>query len=241
MADLTQLKTILIADDHNLFRQGLKLVFQGLIPDVDIVEAGNMDEAADILDGEHVVDLALLDLAMPGMDLHDRLPDVCRNAAPVPVVILSAFQDQDGVRAALEAGARGYLLKAFSEESLRHALGLILSGEVYVPSSILAQPSEGGAYSAEMSVEARQRPHRRVLSEGSPLSALTPRQYDVLMLIMQGQSNKEIGRTLGVYESTVKAHIQVILQKLKADNRTHAAMIAREWAPQSRSEQRPPG
>jgi len=223
MTALTSLKTILIADDHNLFRHGLKLVLKEIVGGVDILEAGDFDTVRSTLAGREPVDLVLLDLSMPGMDVNDELSALCQSLAPVPVVMLSAYHDKETVRKSIEAGARGYLLKSFTEESLRFALGLILSGEVYVPSSVLSGNGETDVLPPKRSKAST------AASGPNPLSALTKRQHDVLMLIMQGQSNKSIARTLGVYESTVKAHIQVILQKLKADNRTHAAMIAREW------------
>lgn len=223
MTALSSLKTILIADDHNLFRHGLKLVLKEIVGGVGILEAGDFEAARDAIANRGPVDLILLDLSMPGMDVENELKALCESVQPVPVVMLSAYHDKETVRKSIDAGARGYLLKSFTEESLRFALGLILSGEVYVPSSVLS-----GSNGMDVL------PPKRARASGggsgpNPLAALTKRQHDVLMLIMQGQSNKTIARTLGVYESTVKAHIQVILQKLKADNRTHAAMIAREW------------
>lgn len=111
-------------------------------------------------------------------------------------------------------------MKSFSEATLKLAIGLILTGETYVPSSVLDSSDDDLSISTP------------VLFSGdaaTPLDSLTHRQRDVLMLVMQGQSNKLIARELGILESTVKAHIQVILQKLNADNRTHAAMIAKEF------------
>lgn len=218
---ITDLNRILIADDHALFRQGLKLVLEKIATDSTVFEAASIDEARHLAQQEGDFDIVLLDLSMPGMDVGDGLKSFCCELEPCPVVILSGFHEKDDVTAAIAAGARGYLLKSFSEDTLRLALELILAGEVYLPSIILGQ---------QQSVSPSRMP---ILSPetgfaGSSLEVLTPRQRDVLMLVMEGKSNKVIARELGVLESTVKAHIQVILQKLNAENRTHAAMIARE-------------
>jgi len=228
--ELNQLRRVLIADDHALFRQGLKLVLQGIVDEVSVSEAPNVSGAVELLSDEEPFDLILMDLSMPGMDLTGDFQSFCQDVAPTPVVILSAYQDRDAVTAAIGAGARGYLLKSFSEATLRMALGLILTGEVYVPSSILDSQRDAPAMAL---------PPGLTKDSDSPLELLTRRQRDVLMLVMQGQSNKLIARELGILESTVKAHIQVILQKLNADNRTHAAMIAKEvlQAPDGNSSQ----
>ena len=238
MSNLSELKTILIADDHHLFRQGLKLVLEGMIPGVKVLEASDLDEAIEGIRNGDALDLVMLDLSMPGAEPEGALGVACTEAAPTPVVILSAFSDPDGVQMAMRSGAAGYVLKSFSDESLRHVLELILSGEAYVPPA----PRQAGVVATGTAAPGHHlRPGFSADNAPGPLESLTIRQLEVLNLIMEGQSNKEIGRTLGVYESTVKTHIQVILQKLNADNRTHAAMIAREWANRDGSEQRASG
>ncbi|MEX0696335.1 MAG: response regulator transcription factor, partial [Dongiaceae bacterium] len=125
---------ILIADDHTLFRRGLALVLSRLYPGVEVVEAGDADGAVKAVEADARFDLVLCDLAMPGMDqlrglqaLRERLPDV-------PVVILSAITNQADIVRAIECGARGYVLKSVGDETLKHALSLMLSGETYLPS-----------------------------------------------------------------------------------------------------------
>ena len=221
MADVDR---ILIADDHALFRSGLNLLLHRLYDGIDVVEACDVAQTLDALEAGPPVDLVLLDLSMPGMNTWDGLDAVREKAGAAPVVMLSAHQDAAAIRASIEAGASGYLLKSFTEDSLRHALALILAGETYVPSSALFQSENGGPERTASG------PPVGNADPANPLATLTKRQHDVLMLVMRGYSNKAIARELGVYESTVKAHIQVVLQKLHAENRTHAAMIAREWA-----------
>jgi DNA-binding NarL/FixJ family response regulator len=212
---------ILIVDDHTLFRRGFSLLLQRLYPEAEIEEASDVAAALDVV-RRTAVDLVLLDLAMPGMEgmsgleqLHEVLPSAA-------IVIVSAISDSDRIREALERGARGYVLKTINDAALKHALSLVMSGETYVPAELLQERSlrglvgPGGKGGAE-----------------NPLANLTDRQRDVLGLLMTGQSNKEIARDLGLLESTVKAHIKVILNKLSVANRTQAAMVATSlgWHP----------
>jgi len=210
-------KRVLVADDHTLFRRGLGLVLLNLFDGIEVLEAQDADEALAVLERQADIDLVLLDLAMPGMEgfaglrlIRERWPDL-------PVVMLSAVTNSDDIMATIRAGARGYILKSSSDEALKHALLLVLSGETYLPSQIFL---EGGMLGAQPAEEAAQ------IASENPLSRLTDRQRDVLVLLMEGQSNKEIARELGLLESTIKAHVKMILNKLNAANRTQAAMIA---------------
>jgi two-component system nitrate/nitrite response regulator NarL len=205
---------ILIVDDHTLFRRGFSLLLQRLYPETEIEEASDVATALDVV-RRTAVDLVLLDLAMPGMEGFSGLEQL-RDAVPsAAIVIVSAISDSDRIREALERGARGYVLKTINDAALKHALSLVMSGETYVPAELLQERSlknlggPGGKGGAE-----------------NPLANLTERQRDVLGLLMTGQSNKEIARDLGLLESTVKAHIKVILNKLSVANRTQAAMVA---------------
>ena len=209
---------ILVADDHTLFRRGLKLVLAKLFDGVDVVEAGDCDEALAALSEHPEIDLILLDLSMPGMEGFEGLERIREQAPEASVVMLSAYKDTAGIRDSIRRGARGYLLKSFNEDSLKHALSLILSGETFVPSSIFAE-GDGVAPIIAPGAEGTE------FSPDNPLSTLTKRQRDVLVLMMDGQSNKMIALNLGLLESTVKAHVKVILNKLNAANRTQAAMI----------------
>jgi DNA-binding NarL/FixJ family response regulator len=218
---MDKIMRILIVDDHTLFRRGFSLLLQRLYPEAEIEEASDVTTALEVA-RRIAADLVLLDLAMPGMEgmsgleqLHEVLPSAA-------VVIVSAISDSDRIREALERGARGYVLKTINDAALKHALSLVMSGETYVPAELLQERSlrglvgPGGKGGAE-----------------NPLANLTDRQRDVLGLLMTGQSNKEIARDLGLLESTVKAHIKVILNKLSVANRTQAAMVATSlgWHP----------
>ena len=211
---------ILIADDHAMLRSGLALVLKGAFDAVEVTEAGDLPETLELLQQNSRVDVILLDLKMPGMNGFDGLRQVRKLAARTPVAILSAYSDRDLISEALAAGAKGYIPKASNESVLRHALALLREGGSYIPPEILAQDSG-------------QDDQTPGLPADSPLRELTPRQLDTLALLVEGCSNKEIARRLGVIESTVKTHVKIILRKLGVSNRTQAAMLATQqgWPP----------
>jgi DNA-binding NarL/FixJ family response regulator len=205
---------ILIVDDHTLFRRGFSLLLQRLYPEAEIEEASDAAAALEVV-RRTAADLVLLDLAMPSLDGFSGLEQLREAVPSAAIVIVSAINDSDRIREALERGARGYVLKTINDAALKHALSLVMSGETYVPAELLQERALKGVGGA--------------IGKGdieNPLAHLTDRQRDVLGLLMTGQSNKEIARDLGLLESTVKAHIKVILNKLSVANRTQAAMVA---------------
>lgn len=212
---------ILIADDHRLFRAGVSLLLSNIYDSVDVSEARDIETALERLEDEGGFDLVLLDLAMPGMEDMDGLRRVRERMPDTPVVILSAVEESREVMQAIELGARGYILKSASEQVLEHAISLALSGEIYIPAGVFlgsngrlfAPDGRGGDGSGR----------------DNPLSVLTARQKEVLVCMMRGSSNKEIARELGLFESTVKAHVKAVLRKLGAANRTQASMMGTRY------------
>ncbi len=208
---------ILLADDHRLVRDGLKLFLDRLASEVDIVEAATFDEALSQASSVESLDLIILDLAMPGMNGLTGL-EVMRARFPgVPVVILSGTLHRNEVINALDRGADGYIPKTLSGKAMLNALQLVVSGEKYVPSVIFTEA--GGARAGGDGF---------AFSGDSPLQRLTPRERDVLGLLTKGHANKEIARQLGLQEVTVKVHLKGVFRKLGATNRTHAVGIAIE-------------
>lgn len=211
---------VLIADDHALFRYGISLALESLYgKDVTILQASNAEETRRIAHETADLDLILLDLQMPGLNGISDLKKFIETLPAVPVVIVSGSRQRSTIRSAIEAGARGYVLKSSNGEILKHVLPLVLSGELYVPAQAVAteeQVQEG--------------------FEGSPLDeggdfnpdfkSLTPRETQVLKLLTLGYSNKEIARSLGMLEGTVKVHVKSIMKKLGVNNRTQAAIAA---------------
>lgn len=214
---------ILISDDHALLRSGLGMVVKHAFPAAEIEEAADLPQTLEVLRQNPPLDVILLDLRMPGMNGFEGLRQVRQLAPRTPVAILSAYSDRELISEALREGAKGYIPKASSESVLRHALALLSEGGSYVPLEIL-DTQEGYPVAA-----------RGALAEDSPLRALTPRQLDTLALLVEGCSNKEIARKLGVIESTVKTHVKIILRKLGVSNRTQAAMLASQqgWPPKT--------
>ena len=225
---------VLLADDHVLFRKGFRLLLQQIFPGTSVVEAGDAEEALAVLGSDGAISLVFLDLAMPGMTGADAVRRFVGHSAAVPVVILSGAFDPAEILAHIDAGARGFLPKGSTESVLGHVVPLVLSGEIYVPAyafahgGTLARPGPGDPLAG--------------LAADNPLQQLTARQLDTLAHMVEGLSNKEIARELGVLESTVKAHVRVILGKLDVQNRTQAVLKAQAlgWTPARARSTQPP-
>jgi len=197
---------ILIADDHRVVRQGLRLLLK-VDPDLDVVgEASNGAEAVRLA-GQLRPDVVLMDLVMPVMDGITATAAIRRETPEVEVLALTSVLEDASVVGAVRAGAIGYLLKDTHAEELRHAIRSAAAGQV------------------QMAPEAAARLLREVrLPEAS--DTLTERETEVLRLLAQGQANKEIARSLGIGEATVKSHVGRILDKLGVQSRTQAALHA---------------
>lgn len=206
---------ILIADDHELFRDGLRLVLSELGPELTVIEASSYDQTLEIANREDGLELVLLDLVMPGMPWNEGLGAVKRRLPKVPVVILSASEDRRLVLEAVRLGAAGFIPKTSSSKVMLSALRLVMSGGVYLPPALIDESSvvggRGGAPHADLSLDS---------------TPLTPRQREVLALLGQGKSNKEIARILNLSEGTVKLHVTAILKALNVSNRTGAVVAA---------------
>jgi DNA-binding NarL/FixJ family response regulator len=196
---------VLIADDHPLVRDALARTVREMEPGAHTVELGDLPQL--IAAAAEGADLAIVDLNMPGMDGVEGLRRLREAAPTLPVVVASGQEDPATIRAALAAGALGFIPKSERPEVLRSALGLVRAGGVYVPARMLDAPS----------------PSPPMAKAGD----LTPRQVDVLRRLMRGEPNKQIARELGLTEGTVKIHIAAILRALEARNRTEAVVRAR--------------
>jgi len=200
-------RRIIIVDDHPLFRAALR---QTLAGDTDIVidEAGDLVALSASLDADRDCDLVLLDLNMPGAHGFSGLLLVRAQYPEVPVMIISAIEDQKVIRRTFELGAAGYLPKSVGPVQIRTAIDTVLRGEVVVPEGI------------NLTVDDEQTALIR------RLSTLTPQQIRVLMMLSDGLMNKQIAYELSISEATVKAHVSSILQKLDVDSRTQAVIAA---------------
>jgi len=212
---------ILVADDHTLFREGMRYILQDLGGELEILEADSLTEVTSLLSEQGNIDMLLLDLNMPGMEQENGLSMLRAQWPDIKIVVVSASESSHDVRASLSYGAKGYIPKSSSREIMVSALRLILSGGIYMPPFVLEDASED-----------IQRPiipvamETMVANNAIGLDSLTPRQQDVLACLAEGRSNKEIARELGLAEGTVKIHIAGILKALKVNNRTQAIIAA---------------
>ena len=206
--------TILIADDHPLFREALRGVALRLLPGAQIREAENAEALYAMVDAEPDADLLLLDLNMPGTHGFSALVHLRAAHPQLPVAMVSAREEPDVMRRALDHGAMGFIPKSSDAATLASALQQVLDGERWVPDAALnATPIADD----ERAIAARVR-------------ELTPQQFRVLQMLGTGLLNKQIGYELGVSEATIKAHMSAILRKLGANNRTQAVLLAGKLA-----------
>ncbi|MGZ8635804.1 MAG: response regulator [Actinomycetota bacterium] len=208
---------ILIVDDHALVRRGMSHVVRECFTDAEIVEAGNAAEALDHMRATGV-DVALVDVRMPDSDGLELLHDMKAEWPDVPVIMLTSFDHAHYVRRALAEGAAGYMLKDATPEDLEQAIKVAISGGGNVLSPRVIQ-NLFDAIDGNAPNEHGERQHR-------PASALTQRETDILALLAEGKSNRDISRSLYLSEKTVKAHLAAVFRKLGVSNRTQAAMAA---------------
>ena len=207
---------ILLIDDHVLIRQAMQGVLRKLKRDAVVLEATNSAEAMARLAENPDAELVLLDLTLPDRDGFAVLTDLRERYVDAAIVVLSAEQNPETVRRALELGARGYIPKSAKADVIINALRLVISGGIYIPPEILS----GGLSSPP---QARYAAADNALA--SPQAAgLTERQIQVLALIMQGKNNKTICRLLDLAEPTVKNHVTAILRALDVSSRTEAVI-----------------
>ena len=197
---------ILIADDHSVVRQGLRM-FLSLDPELEVI--GEARDGAEALLRAHELhpDVVLIDLLMPVMDGIAAIGAIRRELPDVEVIALTSVLDDSSVIGAVRAGAIGYLLKDTEADDLCRAIKAAAAGQV------------------QLSPKAAARLMREVRAPDSP-EALTDREVDVLRLLAQGQANKQIARNLSIGEKTVKTHVSNILAKLGVPSRTQAALYA---------------
>jgi DNA-binding NarL/FixJ family response regulator len=206
----------LVADDDEFFRMALSAILRQKLGGAEIIEAGSLDEAIEQLAETRHVALALFDLAMPGMGSAASLRAVRQCFPSTQVAVVSASTRRSDVLLALEAGAHGYVPKSLGAAELAQALQVIRAGTIYVPALLADITAVAGEPSSPVI-----RPE--VSSEASPLGAMTKRQRDVLELIVQGLSNKEIARQLNLGEGTVKVHVAALFRALGVTSRSAAA------------------
>jgi DNA-binding NarL/FixJ family response regulator len=198
-----------IADDHPLFRGALKQALAGFTEDTAILEAGDFDSAKALIIGNDDVDLVLLDLSMPGASGLSGLVSLRGVHPAVPMVVISAHDDPETIRRALELGASGFISKSASMEEIRSGVETVLAGGISAPVGI------------DLGIER----DPEISDLIKRLQSLTPQQTRVLSMLAEGLLNKQIAYELDVSEATIKAHVSAVLQKLGVDSRTQAVIL----------------
>lgn len=212
---------VLVADDHHLIRGGMRLILPQLAEEVEVLEAATLSAAIEAFESHPDLDLVLLDLSMPGTRGTEGLAEFRRRCPGARIVIVSASHDLPTVQECVQRGVLGFIPKLTSPESLIGALRFILDGGIYVPPEALTG----------MPVESR----RETTPPGGPTPkamGLTARQLEVLSLLLEGKSNKQICRDMNIALGTVKGHVAAILDSLGVSSRAEAIVAAARfgWA-----------
>ena len=193
---------ILVVEDHNVVRQGLVALIK-TVPDMTVVAEAADGQQGVALFRKHQPDVTIMDLRLPGMGGVEAIGAIRRDFPAARIIVLTTFDGDENIFRALQAGARGYLLKDMFGDELMEAIRTVHAGKMRIPAPVA---------------------ERLAGRMGGP--SLTNRELDVLRLIVSGKSNKEIGGELSISEATVKTHINNILSKLGVSDRTQAATTA---------------
>lgn len=210
---------ILCCDDHDLFRDGLKAVLEGLSPAHELLDARDAAEARAALAAHPEIDLVLLDLGLPDGDGLDFLVELRERHASVAVAVVSGRETPEAVQAALSRGAVGFIPKSSNRELLARALELIFAGGRYAPPELLAAAPAAASGSA---------PRSEPAAGGADDWPLSERQRQVLELLARGLTNPEIGDVLDIRLGTVKVHVARIFEVLDVSNRAEAVRVFTE-------------
>ena len=199
---------VLLVDDHPLFHEGLASAFARLAPDLSIVSADSVAGGLELLRGEHTIELALIDLVLPSSDGLTALALYAEEFPHIPRLLISGKDDPNVVRQARDAGASGFLHKSMPLDCLLRALRKVLDGQAYFESHSDPLQRDDGPLS------------------GDPHGTLTLRQLEVLKLLGDGRTNKEISAGLAIAERTVRAHLTELFRNLGVSSRTQAVLAA---------------
>jgi DNA-binding NarL/FixJ family response regulator len=202
--------TLLIADDHPLYRDALKGALSVSLQDLKLLESSDLPETIEVLE-QTEVDLLLLDLHMPGSNDLFGLLHILKLYPDLPVAVVSGTEDPLIISKIVGVGALGFIPKTASSAEIGEAIKAILSGDVWLPEGISDSIEEVDEAFSQLA---------------DNVASLTPSQYKVLCFMREGLLNKQIGYNLDIAEATVKAHVTAIFRKLGINNRTQAVLIA---------------
>jgi two-component system nitrate/nitrite response regulator NarL len=206
---------ILIVDDHQMLRDGLRLILERERERPEILEAASAGEGLRTAADHPDLELVMLDINLPDQDGRDALPIFAERYPTLPIIMLTASESRHHMNRCFELGASGYIPKSASGEVMRAAIRLVLAGGVYIPPSMgmarLGSSRPGGQSTVN-----------------SSLDMLTERQSEVMRQLMNGCSNKQIANHLSVSEATIKVHVSAILKTLGLKTRLEAALLAQK-------------
>lgn len=199
----------LIADDHPLYREALISALRPLFKNINIIQSDSLDSTLKALQQNLDFDLVLLDLNMPGCENFYGLIRVTQNFPKVPVAVVSASDSVAVVSKVMSLGARGFVSKAASTETIAEALKQIMDGNIWLPETMQTCMTTNAP----------------IIDVAKLVGELTPKQFQVLKLLQNGLLNKQIAFALNVTEATIKAHISAIFRKLNVHTRTQAVLL----------------
>ncbi|MEX1162337.1 MAG: response regulator transcription factor [Nitriliruptor sp.] len=214
MADVDPIRT-LIADDHELFRRGLRMVLDDEV-DIDVIGEAGDGEAAVAMAREHAPDVVVMDVRMPVRSGIEAARSIKEELPGTKILVLTISDEEDDLYEAIKAGANGYLLKEISIDEIGHAVRSVNGGQSLISPSMASKLLDEFAAMIKKDEEKEQVPAPR----------LTPREMEVLQHVAQGMNNREIARTLFISENTVKNHVRNILEKLHLHSRMEAVVYA---------------
>ncbi len=200
MAELLAGEKVLIAEDHELYRDGLKLLFEEINPETHIYLAGNFPDALTTLLREPDIALVMLDIRMPGTQDLDGLKEIRSRFPTLTIIVVSTLDFDTSTRQMIDAGANGFIAKSTPKQSMKRAIAEILDGNIVIESE----------------------------REGTDFIDLSQQQLATLRYLAEGLSNKEIASRLGVSPLTAKEYVSKVIERLDAANRTQAVLIAQK-------------
>jgi DNA-binding NarL/FixJ family response regulator len=207
--------TLLLVDDQNLIRQGLKALLE-LEPDLEVVGEAENGEIAIERVKELQPQVVLMDIRMPVMDGVTATKEICQQFPQVNILVLTTFDDDTYVAAAIKYGAKGYLLKDTPSEEIAAAIRAVDLGYTHLGPGMMAKVISGQIDRTEITLPPE-------------LTELTPRELEILKLIAVGANNREIAQQLYISEGTVKNHVTNLLNRLNLRDRTQAAILAKTY------------
>lgn len=214
---------VLLADDHALFRDGMRYVLQQLSDEIEIICAGNFSETLRQAESNPTLGLALLDLDMPGSNGVGSIRIFNQSFPCIPLVVISGSDQRADIECVMEYGAMGFISKMSSSKVMVSALRVVLGGEVYFPPQLGSQTEHADSMLAPISADAER------FSAQANSYVLTKRQLEVLQYLSDGFSNKEMALKMNLAEGTIKVHVAGIFQVLQVSSRLDAVRKAQNF------------